>query len=207
MLSNMPPSVGAQASTPFSVPMTRRPKNYLGLNHTTLGSDILAVLRAVHAPELALGAPLAARLREIDPPGWYPIDLQLEIFAALDARLGRPALVSMGWGIVQNSHAENIRKNSKSVRDLLYGFDDLYHRANRGHRIGGWQVVRFEPGLAELEKTTPHHCVVEEGIVEEALRTVGVKCEVTQPECFRQGAELCRYLIRSSIRDSRWQPV
>ena len=30
-------------------------------------------------------------------------------------------------------------------------------------------MLGFEPGKAELEKTTPHHCVMEEGIFSAAL--------------------------------------
>ncbi len=184
--------------------MTRRPRNYVGLNHTTRGSSILAVLGAVHAPESALGPDLTRRVQEVQPEGWYPIDLLLQVFEALEAKLGRPALVAMGWTIVQNHHAEKIRASLHSARELLHGMDALYHAANRGHRIGGWEVLRFDPGEAELEKTTPHHCAVEEGILEEALRTIGVRGEIVQTACFRQSAEACRYTIRSPVRDGRW---
>jgi hypothetical protein len=35
-------------------------------------------------------------------------------------------------------------------------------------------VVLFQPGKAELIKTTPHHCVMEEGILTEALLTLQI---------------------------------
>jgi hypothetical protein len=41
----------------------------------------------------------------------------------------------------------------------------MYHHANRGTGIGGWKVLRFDAGYAELEKMTPHHCVMEQGIL------------------------------------------
>jgi hypothetical protein len=47
-----------------------------------------------------------------------------------------------------------------SARYVVYGIDDFYHFSNRGRNIGGWLVLRFEPGHAELFKTTPHHCLL-----------------------------------------------
>jgi hypothetical protein len=182
----------------------KRPTGYVGLNHTTVGSDILAVVGTIHAPELTLGADLAARLKDVKADQWYPIDLLLSAFEALDQRLGRSALVSVGWTIFNNSHAATVKGNARSARDIVYGIDGMYHAANRGHRIGGWKVLRFDAGEAELEKTTPHHCVVEEGILQEGLRAMGVPAEVGQTSCIRDGAEVCRYLIRSSVTDQRW---
>ena len=64
--------------------------------------------------------------------------------------------------------------------------------------------LEFKPGHAELEKTTPHHCVMEEGILEEALRTLGVTAKIEQKACFRKGAEACRFVITSAITDIAW---
>lgn len=185
--------------------MTKRlPRTYLGINHQTIGSDILSVVKALHAPEQSLGPALAKKLSEVKPDGWYPISVLLEALEVLDAKLGTFGLRSVGWELFRRSHAENMKKVASSAKDVLYGFDAIYHNANRGSSIGGWRVVRFEPGYAELEKTTPHHCVMEEGILEEALRAVGVTAEVSQSECFRKGADACHYVIRSQVTDERW---
>lgn len=184
--------------------MNRLPRSYTGINHQTLGSDILAVLKALHTPESTLGPDLHGRLKAVKPDQWYPISLLLEALAALDQKLGTYALKNVGWQLFQLSHAAEFRKVASSAKDVVYGIDGMYHRANRGTGIGGWQVLRFEPGRAELEKTTPHHCVMEEGILEEALRTLGVKAEVTQRQCFRKGAESCIYVISSPLTDERW---
>ena len=182
----------------------RKPQGYVGVNHLTIGSDILAVFQAVHLPEQIFEPELLGRLRQVKPDQSYPIGLLLELFEVLDHKLGRYALVSMGWGIFKASHQEAFSKVASSARDAIYGIDGMYKHANRGLRIGGWKVTRFEPGVAELEKTTPHHCVVEEGILQEALRSVGVNARIEQPECFRLGAPLCRYLVTSEVKDSRW---
>jgi len=121
--------------------LQRKPRGYVGLNHETLGSDILSVVAAVPLSQQLLGADVAER---------------------------------------------------------------MYKHANRGTGIGGWEVLGFEPGKAELEKTTPHHCVMEEGILAEALIAVGVPALVRQSECLLKGAEACRYVITSSITDERW---
>lgn len=184
--------------------MERKPRGYVGTHHETIGSDILAVLRALHAPERALGAELLARLNTVQSDQWYPIGWLLEALEAMDKTLGTYALRNVGWKLFELSHAENVKKVAFSARDVLYGFDGFYHHANRGEEIGGWKVVSFKPGHAEMEKTTPHHCVMEEGILQEALRTLGVKAEVTQRQCFRQGADACLFVIDSPVRDVRW---
>lgn len=185
--------------------MARRPRGYVGINHETIGSDILAVLKALHAPEQSLGKALAQRITAVKPNDWYPIGILLEALEALDAKLGTYSLRNVGWELFALSHAEAFKKVAKTARDLVFGMDGMYHRANRGMRIGGWKPTAFGPGLAILEKTTPHHCVMEEGILLEALRTLGIKAEVTQTKCFRKGAELCVYKITSAITDEgRW---
>ena len=97
-----------------------------------------------------------------------------------------------------------VRTMAKSARDILTAFDDLYKRANRGEQIGGWKVLDFTPGKARLEKTTPHHCALEEGIVSAALGCVDVPATVTQETCVRRGADSCIFVIASVITDQRW---
>lgn len=87
---------------------------------------------------------------------------------------------------------------------MLGGFDGLYNRANRGEAIGGWKVLAFKPGCARLEKTTPHHCALEEGIVTAALACVGVPATVSQEQCFRRGADSCIFVMTSVVVDQRW---
>ena len=80
----------------------------------------------------------------------------------------------------------------------------MYHNANRGQQIGGWSVVVVRAGYTELEKTTPHHCVMEQGILSAALAGVNCPGIVSQSRCFRQGAESCLYTISSAVVDGRW---
>lgn len=184
--------------------MSSKPRNYVGLDHQTIGSDILAVVKAVHLPERVFGPELAAKLQTVKPQEWYPISLLLDGLAKLDEKLGTYGLRSVGWELFKLSHAEAFRKVASSARDLVYGMDQMYHYANRGTGIGGWKVLAFSSGHAELEKTTPHHCVMEEGILEEALRTLGIRADVSQKSCFRKGADACHYVITSPITDQRW---
>jgi hypothetical protein len=184
--------------------MQKRPRGYMGINHETIGSDILSVLKAVHLPEVTLGKELAQKLSGVQPDQWYPIGLLLEALETLDRKMDAYALRSVGWNIFKMSHEENVRQVAHSARDILYGFNQIYLNANRGIGIGGWKVLGFEPGRAEMDKTTPHHCVMEEGIIQEALRAMGVRADVTQTQCFRKGAESCHFLITSSTTDERW---
>jgi predicted hydrocarbon binding protein len=64
--------------------------------------------------------------------------------------------------------------------------------------------VSFTPGRAELEKNTPHHCVVEEGILLGAMAALTIPVVIEQPRCFRRGAPACTFIITSSIVDRRW---
>jgi hypothetical protein len=56
----------------------RRPKGYLGIDHGTIGSDIVAVIKILKLPEQILGVEDATRLSSIEPRGWYPIELMLD---------------------------------------------------------------------------------------------------------------------------------
>jgi hypothetical protein len=182
----------------------RRPKGYVGTDHETIGSDILAVLGALRLPEEILGKATFERLKEVKPEDWYPIGWLLELMEELDRRVGRFALMRMGRKLFKLSHEARVRQVAHSARDVLYGMDAMYHHANRGKSIGGWRVLQFSPGHAELEKTTPHHCAMEEGILLEALSLVGCRALVEQAECFRKGATACIYVVTSSIVDRRW---
>jgi len=182
----------------------RRPRGYYGEDHTTLGSDILAVLKILKLPEQVLGKEEADRLKTVQPDRWYPIEQLLGLMEILEAHVGPYGLMQMGRRLFQMSHKERVLQVAKSAKDILYGIDGMYHHANRGRGIGGWRVLKFEPGLAELEKNTAHHCVMEQGILTEALLTVGCACNVTQTQCFRDGADTCIYEVTSTFIDSRW---
>jgi hypothetical protein len=184
----------------------RRPKGYVGDQHETIGSDLLAVLRSLqhlggesgYAPRQILGAEHMERLEKIDPNGWYPIDWLLELMETLDAKLGRYGLIKMGRTLFRLSHEERVLRIARSAADIVNGIDGMYHHANRGDRIGGWRMVRFDDAIAEIEKTTPHHCAMEEGILLQALTAVGASALVSQRECFRKGAPACLFVIQST---------
>jgi hypothetical protein len=184
--------------------MPRRPKTYVGTNHETIGSDILAVYQILKMPEQVLGEDEAQRLAAVKPEDWYPIEWLLELMDKLDKQVGHYGLMRMGRTLFKLSHQERVTQVAKCARDIVYGIDGMYHHANRGRQIGGWRVLKFDPGDAELEKTTPHHCVMEQGILAEALAAVGCPGIVSQRQCFRQGADACIYTITSSFVDARW---
>ena len=183
----------------------RKPRGYVGRAHETIGSDILAVLAAIPLPEQTLGAAMTAKLKAVKPQGWYPIALLIEAMDTIHAKVGKFGLLQMGRKLFQASHAEGFKKVAHSAADLVYGIDGLYHAANRGESIGGWHVESFAPGRAVLIKTTPHHCVMEEGILSEALHTLQIPATVMQQDCLREtGADHCRYLLTSPVTDQLW---
>jgi hypothetical protein len=184
--------------------ITRRPRGYVGRNHETVGADIVSVLHILKLPAQVLGEEEAARLADVKPQGWYKIDLMLDLMEKLDARIGQFGLLRMGRTIFKQSIDGVARQRLRSGRDVVEAFDHLYHSTNRGTDIGGWRVLVFEPGYAELEKTTPHHCMMEQGILLEAFALVGCPVMITQTKCFREGADCCVYALTSSVTDARW---
>lgn len=181
----------------------RKPQGYVGANHETIGTDIISVLKTVNLPEITLGKELADRLRAVKPDQWYPISEMLTLLDRLDERLGSFHLKQVGWTIIQNVPPGGFSR-FPTARALLEGMDETYRYNNRGDEIGHWRVVAFTPTHAELEKTTPHHCVMEEGIIEETLRVVGVSAKVQQTACFRKGAPLCHFRVEPRRPDERW---
>lgn len=184
--------------------MTRRPQGYQGTNHETIGSDLLSVLKVLPFPDRVLGPELTKQLQAVKPDGWYPIGDLLDVMEKLEKAIGRPGLKQMGRSLFQLSHAAEVKKVAKSAADILLNFDTLYRRANRGTAIGGWSVVEFKSGRARLEKTTPHHCAMEEGIILEALWTVEIPALVSQKRCFRNGDVLCEYEVTSVVHGDKW---
>ncbi len=184
--------------------MNRVPKNYRGIGHVTLGSDVLSLLDSVLMPDQLLGADVVASLRLLKHDDWYPIDTLLGPLERLGRVLGPSSLRRIGWSIFKLSHEAELKRGNPAARDVVYGIDGMYHHANRGKDIGGWQVVHFGPGEARLDKTTPHHCVVEEGILEAALRAIEVPAVVYQTACFRRGDDCCRFVITSHVTGPRW---
>ena len=182
---------------------TRLPQGYVGINHETIGSDILAVFGVVSMPQQTLGDELHQRLERVHPEGWYPIQWLLELMETLDTKLGPNALRQMGRKLFIASHQKHVQATLRSASDLLYGMHGLYMRANRGQHIGGWKMISFNKGNAKLEKTTPHHCVLEEGIISEALTCLGVPATVTQPTCFRNGGHVCIFSVSSVVTDPK----
>lgn len=192
---------------PSSVPASRVrrvPLGYRGLGHETIGSDIQSLVDAVLMPEQIFGKELCDRPRSLKSTDWYPIGDLLDALEHVDRRLGADSMRKIGWSLFKLSHEAEVRAKCTSARDIVYGIDAMYHRANRGEAIGGWTVLDFSPGRALLEKTTPHHCVVEEGILEAGLRTVGVFATLHQETCFRRNDPTCRIVITSHVSDARW---
>src|SRR5580704_2713856 len=98
----------------------RHPKGYLGRDHETIGSDILAVLAILKMPEHVLGAEEVKRLTAVDPAKWYPIGWLLDLMDKLDQQVGHYGLVRMGRMLFKLSHEEKVRAVAKSARDIIY---------------------------------------------------------------------------------------
>ncbi len=182
----------------------RRPRGYYGEDHTTLGSDILAVKKILNMPVQVLGKAESDKLNHVRPEGWYPVEWLLGLTEILEAHVGRYGLMQLGRKLFEASHKERVLQVAKSAKDILYGMDAIYHHANRGRGIGGWHVLRFGAGAAEIEKNTPHHCLVEQGVLTEALISVGAACNVSQQRCFLDGADTCIYEVTCAFADKRW---
>lgn len=182
----------------------RRPRGYYGEDHTTLGEGILAVKKILKMPEQVLGEAEVEKLKQVKPDGWYPIEWLLGLTEILEAHVGRYGLMQLGRKLYEISHKERTQRVARSAKDILYGMDAMYHQVNRGRGIGGWQVLKFGAGFAELEKNTPNHCVVDQGILTEALLGVGSACNVSQKQCFLDGADTCIFEVTCAFVDKRW---
>lgn len=169
-----------------------------------MGSDILAAVKILKLPEHVLGDREWRRLQHVKPEQWYPVEQLLGLMEILEAHVGRYGLMQMGRKLFEGSHKQRILLTARTAKDILYGMDNLYHHTNRGTGIGGWQVLKFEGGVCEIEKNTAQHCVVDQGLLTEALLAVGCACNVEQIQCFLDGAPTCIYRVTSAFVDARW---
>lgn len=181
-----------------------RPRGYIGTGHETIGSDIQALHHALLLPDEVLGSATSTRIRGLDSNAWYPIEDLLGPLEHLGEKLGAAGLRRVGRKLFELSHQERVRGVIKSASAIVHGMDGMYRAANRGQAIGGWTVLTFEPGEARLEKTTPHHCALEEGIVGAAMMMVGVPVNIEQRHCLRKGHDHCEFVITSVVTDGRW---
>lgn len=185
-------------------PAVARPRGYEGRDHETLGSEMQAVLQALNFPFSVLGPARMKQLESLRPEAWYPIRDMLELMDYLDRKLGAVGLLALGKTIFRISIKPETKEKLRSARDVIFGIDSMYNGTNRGTKIGSWSVISFAPGRAELVKTTPHHCVMEEGILQEALIGVQVPVTITQSRCLRRGDDHCRFILTSVVTDQRW---
>lgn len=152
-----------------------------------------------------LGNALTDRLDAIDPERWYPVALMLEMERALEEKLGPSGLRRMGRALFKHDLSEMTRTHMKSVRESLSAMDAMYRTHNRGPNLGCWTVRSFTESRAELVKTTPHNCLMEEGILIEACATFDIAVLVTQPECTREGDDHCLYIVTpTSLLSTKW---
>src|SRR5690606_39660959 len=112
----------------------------------------------------------------------------------LGEKIGDYGLMRMGRNLFEMSHQERVIKEAHSASDILYGFNSMYRHANRGTGIGGWSVKAFAPGTATLQKTTPHRCKMEQGILAASLKAVGRSEEHTSELQSRENL-VCRLLL------------
>lgn len=186
--------------------------------HEVIGADMLAVRRAVEFLSSSastkttsmyvrnvLGNALTERLDAIDPERWYPVSVMLEMERALDDKIGASGLRRMGRALFKHDLSEMTRTHMKSVRESLSALDAMYRTHNRGANLGGWTVRSFTETRAELVKTTPHNCLMEEGILIEACATFDIAVVVAQPECVRNGDDHCLYIVTpTTLLSSKW---
>jgi hypothetical protein len=198
----------AKRNVPAGPPAPERPSPSEGDSepgrHETLGAVLRSLLDAVLLPDQLLGTTDAAELRSLQPDLWYPVDAQIERVKRLHALLGDASLRKVGWSVFALNHEADVRRLHPSVRALLGSFDTLYKAVNRGPGIGGWQVTRFAPGEARLVKTTPFDCVMEEGILEAAFRSLHIPVVIRQEVCRRDGGAHCEIALTSNVVDARW---
>jgi hypothetical protein len=172
-------------------------------DHEILGSDLLSVIAALPLADLVLGVELAGKLRSAKPDGWYPVSLFIETLDRVSLKVGRFGLLQLGRQIFA-SRADVFEKTGHHVGDTLHNMNALYRRANRGTNIGGWEMMVFRPGYAEMIKTTPPNCLMVEGIISEALRRIEVPTLIEQRQCVLKGAPHCRFVFTSSVTGPQW---
>jgi len=169
-----------------------------------LGSDLLAVLKILKMPEQVLAKPDFERLCRVQADAWYPVDWLTNLTTTLERHVGRYGLIQMGRRMFELTHRGRVLQHAKTAKDLIYGLDDMYRHANRGRGIGGFQVLKFGAGIAEVEKTTGQHCLLDQGLITEGLLAVGCACNVSQTRCVLENDDTCVFEITSAFADKRW---
>lgn len=77
----------------------------MGLQHETIGSDVIAVLDVINLPELVLGKERADALKKIEASKWYPLSTLEDPVEGLHQRVGDASLLQIGSELLRISHA------------------------------------------------------------------------------------------------------
>ncbi len=101
-------------------------------------------------------------LDRVDPAAWYPLDTVRSIYAAVQARVGRFALRTIGRAIAE---ARTPPPSVKDIRQVLAGIGAAYLQRVRGPDAGAIACSFEDDSTAILVYRTPFNCALGMGTI------------------------------------------
>lgn len=130
----------------------------------------------------------------IEPERWYPAAWAIAIYYAIEAQIGRGALIAVGRRMVETAP---LPPGLDSVRSLLASLDAWYKLVARGPDTGDILCEFEDSHSAVLEWNTWGPCGLNVGIIEGACTRFGAQALIEHGAtgCMDRGATSCTYRV------------
>lgn len=160
------------------------------------GFYIIAIRDAVMNPTM-LFADQLFDISNIDPQGWYPGEIEIQLENIIEKKLGKLTLIRIGRSIIKRNRDFILTAGYSAPEEYFREIDYRYRLNNRGPGIGKVELVQEEMGYILLKNSTPYNCILAEGIYQEVVSMHGGSLvTVRQKTCKRDGHSHCLFEIK-----------
>ncbi|WP_205596821.1 hypothetical protein [Halostella salina] len=134
-------------------------------------------------------------VEEIDPDGWYPIQIPLDMLYELRDDYGESSMQNMGKHIPE--HVE-FPPDIDGVEEALHSIGEAYQQNHRGGDVGFYEFERGDGDEGVMACENPYPCEFDQGLlrgVAEKFTDSFVTVEEVGDGCRSDGGGRCTYRV------------
>lgn len=134
-------------------------------------------------------------VEEIDPEGWYPIQIPLDMLYELRDDYGESSMQNMGRHIPEHV---DFPPDIDGVEAALRSVGEAYQQNHRGGEIGSYEFEPVDDDEGRMVCANPYPCEFDQGLlrgVAEQFTDSFVTVEEVGDECRAEGGGQCTYRV------------